>query len=429
LRPGLIIAGILTAVTAAHTTEDAVPPYLFTAAPRYDSAAWEQGRERFPQGASVIFVSGAARRRMAPSFYASADPVVSYDGARVLFAGKPTATSRWQIWEMAAAGGAPSQLTRDSTDCIDPLYMPDGRIAYTRLAPAGSEILIAAPTGGNPQRLTFAPGWRLTNDVLRDGRILFESQGDLFTVYPDGTGVESLRCDHGPRRAAGRQITSGDVVFTAAGKLARFTTALATQADVAQPTLEPTGPIAEIAPGKWLISLRKPGGPFALYQWEPDARRLSPLEIPTGSNAIQPAIVRPRVAPKQFPSGLVDTRKTGNLLCLDARASKAPITEVIAAVQVYTHDDAGAQVLLGRADVAGDGSFYVEVPSDRPLRIELLNGSGHTVRAERDWFWMRPSEQRICVGCHTGPERSPENKVPEILLRTIVPEKLLGKTQ
>jgi len=67
------------------------------------------------------------------------------------------------------------------------------------------------------------------------------------------------------------------------------------------------------------------------------------------------------------------------------------------------------------------------VPADRPLRIEMLDAAGRAVRSEHGWFWMRPSEQRICVGCHTGPERSPENKVPEVLLRSIIPEKLLGQ--
>jgi hypothetical protein len=47
------------------------------------------------------------------------------------------------------------------------------------------------------------------------------------------------------------------------------------------------------------------------------------------------------------------------------------------------------------------------------------------LRGEKGWFWMRPGEQRICVGCHTGPERAPENKVPQILLRTIEPVKML----
>jgi len=39
---------------------------------------------------------------------------------------------------------------------------------------------------------------------------------------------------------------------------------------------------------------------------------------------------------------------------------------------------------------------------------------------------MRPSEQRSCVGCHAGPERAPENKVPEILNRILAPVKMLG---
>jgi hypothetical protein len=95
-------------------------------------------------------------------------------------------------------------------------------------------------------------------------------------------------------------------------------------------------------------------------------------------------------------------------------------------VQVYTRAADGEPELLGRQDLAPDGSFYVEVSPDRPLRIEVVDSAGRAVRAERGWFWMRPSEQRICVGCHLGPERSPENKVPEVLLRSILPEKLQG---
>ena len=35
-------------------------------------------------------------------------------------------------------------------------------------------------------------------------------------------------------------------------------------------------------------------------------------------------------------------------------------------------------------------------------------------------------EQRICVGCHTGPERASENRVPAVLLRTTTPVDLTG---
>lgn len=93
-------------------------------------------------------------------------------------------------------------------------------------------------------------------------------------------------------------------------------------------------------------------------------------------------------------------------------------------VRVYTQGANGKPALLGQAEVESDGSFYVQVPADRPVRIEVADATGQTVRTEKGWFWMRPSEQRICVGCHTGPERAPENKVPEILLKTIVPVKM-----
>ena len=413
---------------AVNADDASVLPFVFTSAVSYDSTPGLCGRDRFPQGAAVILVSSTGRQRIAPTFYASADPAVAFDGSRILFAGKATATVPWQIWEVAIAGGAPRQVTHCQTDCTNPLYLPDGRIVYTRGSSAGSDVEIADTNGGSAQRLTFAPGRHVTQDVLRDGRILFQSDGELYTVYPDGTGVESMRCDHGPQRSEARQVASGDVIFNVGRKLARFTSALALQADIAQPDWDVTGPIAEASAGKWVVALRKSNGPFGLYLWSRDSGQLVPLETP-GTNAVQPVLVRPRTPPKQFPSGLVPSRITGNLLCLDARASKDPIAEAVATVQVYTRNDAGAAVLLGRQNLAGDGSFYVEVPADRPLRIELVNSAGRTVRAERGWFWMRPSEQRICVGCHAGPERSPENKTPEILLRTIVPQKMLGASK
>jgi hypothetical protein len=137
-------------------------------------------------------------------------------------------------------------------------------------------------------------------------------------------------------------------------------------------------------------------------------------------------VAAPRVPPRDFPSALVPTRTTGNLLCLDARESKTPIQGAVHSVRIYTQDPAGKPQMLGRTAVAADGSFYVEVPADRPIRIELTDAAGSPLRSEEHWFWMRPSEQRICVGCHAGPERAPDNKVPEILNQILAPVKMLG---
>ncbi|MGB6871990.1 MAG: hypothetical protein WBD93_20415, partial [Acidobacteriaceae bacterium] len=89
-------------------------------------------------------------------------------------------------------------------------------------------------------------------------------------------------------------------------------------------------------------------------------------------------------------------------------------------------DGGGQAKVLGTAPVMQDGSFFVKVPGDAALRFILLDAAGRTVRQERGWFWMRSGEQRICVGCHTGPERAPDNRVPEVLLRTTTPVDLSG---
>jgi hypothetical protein len=431
LRASLVaLAVVAAAIPCVGENADAVlPPFVCTLAPQYDAAALSRGQERFPKGAEIFLISAGKRQKLAPGFYASADPAVSFDARSILFAGKAGASQPWSIWEAAVSGGTPRRVVECPTGCARPLYLPGGRIAYTRLSAGGSDLEVAPLAGGDPpRRLTFAPGRRLTDDVLRDGRILFESEGELYTVYPDGSGVEALRCDHGPRRTDARQLSSGDVVFAAAGGLARFSPGLARQAEIGRTAAQAAGPVAEVAPGRWIVALRKPDGLFGLHLFD-ESGTSTPIEAPAGLHAIEPAIVRPRMAPKEFPSALVSTRTAGTLLCLDARESREPIAEPVKTVRVYTRDAAGGALLLGRQEVAADGSFYIEVPADRPLRIELLDAVGRTVRAEHGWFWMRPSEQRICVGCHTGPERAPENKVPQVLLRSIVPGKLLGATK
>jgi hypothetical protein len=43
-------------------------------------------------------------------------------------------------------------------------------------------------------------------------------------------------------------------------------------------------------------------------------------------------------------------------------------------------------------------------------------------------MWARGGEQRICVGCHAGPEHAPENAVPQVLLRSTTPTDLADST-
>ncbi len=146
-------------------------------------------------------------------------------------------------------------------------------------------------------------------------------------------------------------------------------------------------------------------------------------------NLVEPVVVSARERPKRHPSALHDW-DYANLLALDARVSRdGSLKGVPATVRVETQDVAGNAVAMGTAPVEQDGSFFVKAPADRAIRFVLLDAKGAVLRQEHGWFWIRSGEQRICVGCHAGPERAAENRVPEVLLRTTTPVDLTGAAQ
>ncbi len=410
---------------------------LFTAAPHFDATAWVRAGERFPQGSKIIVASGAGQRTLAAGFFAAADPEVSFDARRVLFAGKQRREDRWQIWEAPLAGGPPKRITRFEEDCIRPLYAPDDKVVYARKLRGEFQLELMAVVGGEPLRLTYAPGNFLPSQILRDGRVLFEGPHpfggvgvtELYTVYTDGSGVEAVRCDHGKARHAAHQVASGDIVFAAANGLGRFNSAQASEIGIPAPEGELAGPIAETGPGRWLISLKPKGrSQFGVYEWMSEGAGLPAMATGAPMNAVQPVVIRPRDVPPRHPSGL-HNRPGGNLLCLNSYESPLSFAEgSIGSMRLYARDAAGKAVLLGQASVESDGSFFVQVPTEQALQIELLDRSGRVLAAGKGWFWMRRGEQRICVGCHAGPERTPENVAPKVLARPGVPVQMTDDT-
>lgn len=431
------------AAGAQQIARPASPPIIVTAAPVYNSLAALHGGERFPRGAQLMLLRAGHTTPLVPSFAASADASLSFDGKAVLFAGKQNEGDPWQIWTVAVEGGAPQRVLSALTDLIRPLWMPDRRLVYARRTPTGFALETAALDGSAVQRLSFLPGNFIPDDVLRDGRVLFESffplgsgaakgTPEMFLIYTDGSGLESVRCDHGALlqqgREHGRQMQAGDIVFTHGTRLARFTSALAEEARIIAPAAEYAGDIAELNDGRWIASLRKPGEKhYALAILKPGAAAF-PVSLASDASRdlIQPVILAPRSTPNRHPTALHDWT-TGNLLALDARLSRSGnLKTTPASVRAETLDSEGRIVNLGTSSVESDGSFFVQATGDRPLRFILLDAEGRTLREEHGWFWIRPGEQRICVGCHTGPERAPDNRVPQVLLRTTTPVALVG---
>ncbi len=440
--PAWVTLGFLLLTSTCESTpisSQSVPQdFVVTAAPAYEPLAALHGQERFPRGAQLLLVHQGKPAPLVPNFAASADASISFDGKFVLFSGKKSPSDSWQIFELTLADRSIRAVTTGAADAIRPLYLPVGRIVYAQRAGAFFQLhsarIIDSPVFNELEPgtkadfpITFLSANAIPSDVLADGRILFESNfplgsgstPELFLVYSDGSGIESYRCDHGTSRWGGHQLASGDIVFTHGSSLARFTSPLAHEVRIAAPAQTYSGAIAETPSGDWLLGARPTASvPYAIRQWKPGSPASQSILQISGQNLVDPVLVAPRNRPHRHPSAL-HPWDYANLLALDTRISRdGALKSAPATVRLETQDADGRTISLGTAPVESDGSFFVKVPGDRPIRFAVLDARGTVLRQEHGWFWARAGEQRYCVGCHAGPEHAPDNHVPAVLLRT-----------
>lgn len=135
------------------------------------------------------------------------DPEVSYDGSRVVFAWRKGRADASHIFEIRTDGGGLRQLTtcRDAND-IDPVYLPDGGIAFTSTRDPKycmcnrhimGNLFRMEADGSNIHQIGKSTLHEGHATVLPDGRMLYDrweyidrNFGDaqaLWTVNPDGT--------------------------------------------------------------------------------------------------------------------------------------------------------------------------------------------------------------------------------------------------
>ncbi len=65
--------------------------------------------------------------------------------------------------------------------------------------------------------------------------------------------------------------------------------------------------------------------------------------------------------------------------------------------------------------LAADGSFFVKVPADRLLHLQILDSDRRVVGNQLFWMYARPGETRSCVGCHEQRDRT---HLPDHFART-----------
>jgi len=205
-------------------------------------------RADYGDGARIVRIDvNGASRVLTGAFHSACDPDVSFDGKRLLLAGKPAADDPWNIFEMSIDGGPARQITRDLGNCRSPVYQStlytlDSREPWYQLTFVSDAAGTRNEDGSSPathlysckldgsavRRLTYNISSDFDPFLMSDGRLLFSSwqrstlrhgprgRVRLFGVNLDGADYALLADPAGPASHSMPCVTTaGLVVFVA----------------------------------------------------------------------------------------------------------------------------------------------------------------------------------------------------------------------
>jgi hypothetical protein len=395
--------------------------------------------------------------------YSAGDPQVTCDGKCVLFCGKASPGAEWQIYEVALGHGRYRQLTRIAGGAASPNLLPDGRVLFvspvTKIGatnPAAG-VLYAQRPGEQPKALTFTSLSVSDPSVLDDGRILFvgtrlsekkdgRATGGLYTINNDGSEItqfsraqEQPTLIRRPRQIGGNRIyylvsetgsSRGAIEFIRCGR------PFAAPEGLALPDCHLLGSVQPGANGTLLVSATGAGGAassnsFALYEINGEsATYCRALFADPDWDNFEASAVKAYARPMGRLSTVDPTKRSGQILCLNVNYSRSEMTRStpsVTRVRVVAEPAPDKLSVLGEIPVQADGSFMAEVPADVPLGLEALDEQGHVLRRLSPTIWVRPGENRSCIGCHEPPNHAPANHRP-LAVRAPVPRLTLDNS-
>ncbi|MGA2016148.1 MAG: hypothetical protein ABSH26_04275 [Opitutaceae bacterium] len=414
---------------------------------------------RYPQGSRVVLLVPPFRtdtvRELSQGLVAAGDPCVSWDGRWVYFAGRSSDDADWQIYRVNAGGGRPERVTRMPGGAMDPAIAAHGELVFSSPVPKAGRLWTSPEPAAlyrqmpdqAPGRLTFGGDSAVGATVLRDGRVLFvsaEPRDDpnarrhlcLFTINNDGTEMTAYACQEGGadfvRRP--RELGDGRIAFLAAGteepgpagwaECVRPAAPFATRGSLFAfrgagcRSVEPTAGgdvLACVETSGWVGRMMM--GNAAVFRVASDAAAIgAPLFDDPRWNSIEATPVAARTEPAGHTSAVMPGARYGTLLCLDVNYSSEPAAGQspgpAAGLRVFAGVGPGQQRTLGEVPVASDGSVIVQLPVDVPLGLDTLDAQGHVLRHQPASFWIRPGENRACIGCHEPRNHAPRNARP-----------------
>jgi hypothetical protein len=456
-------------------------PIVFTQLPA-DAARSASDAPLFDcgEGARIVRLPPRGKKRVLTRKFAGAcDPEISFDGTRMLFAGKRAAADPWNVFEMDLETGEVRQITRDHGNCRSPTYQgrlftldsPEpwsqitfvsdlaGEINEHGVSPATSLYTVRLD-GSGVQRLTYNPSSDVDPTVLPDGRLLFASwqratldrgatgRVALFTSQIDGIDYALFSGDEGRRVKTMPCVTkdrlvvfveTDDPVWDGSGTLGSVS--LRRNLHSYEPVTTATdGRFHSPSPlpaGKILVSRRPDSdeGTHGLYTLDPVSGEIDAVFDDPDHHDVQAVAVIARPRPDGRSTVLSEEFSTGVLYGLDVYDSdlgalwvstrtplRLRVLEGIPRREASRADEPAVlhKRFLGEVDVEKDGSFNVEVPANTPIRLQLVDEDGLALRS-CSWIWVRNRETRGCIGCHEDGERAPENRFVEALAKPSIP--------
>lgn len=374
-------------------------------------------------------------------FYSARAPEISYNGEKMAFSGQKEKGDTWNIYSMDLKSFEVSQITSADENCTDPTWMPDGRIAFSMenedvLAGPVHRLYTCDQNGNDLKKLTFSPNSSLASSVFQDGRIVvldeqkypFSRNRKLMALRTDGTKSELFYESEPQTKVIGKVWEVDEKVYFIERDHQNSEKSNLVSVNQGHPlssfnnlTENISGEFNSLSPGTeghLLVSYRlKENQTFGLHTFNPAKQELSEvLHSNPEYNFIEPVLIGERKLPMKLPEIVDESKDKGRLLCLnadlstDGNISSKDNSKKTAKVQIF-----GLNEMIGEVPVEADGSFYIEIDADIPVRFQTVDDQGEVLQGPSSWIWVRPNEKRSCIGCHEDRELSPENKVPDAL--------------
>ena len=377
------------------------------------------------------------------------DPVVHYDGKKILFSYRKGGTDSYHLYEINADGSGLRQLTDGQYDDIEPVYLPDGDIVFgssrcrrwvncwlTQVA----VLYRCGPDGQNIRPISSNNDHDNTPWVLPDGRILYmrweyvdRSQvhyHHLWTSNPDGTGQTVYYGNFHP----------GIVMLDA--KPIPGTDKVVSIFSPGHGAKEHAGPVTIVDPngGPDALSMARQitrqGGWRDPYPFSEDCFLVAGPQgilLMDGQGATQVLLAktgdvdlhepRPLVShPREriVPSRVELAQPTGRLVLSDvtfgrnmAGVKPGEIKKllVLETLPQPVHFSGGMEPIslggtfileriIGTVPVEPDGSAYFEVPALRSVFFVAMDASDNAIKRMQSFCTVQPGETTGCLGCH-----------------------------